>query len=233
MQKNPFILFIALGLLLCFASCKKDDDSNVLSDEEVATTIESSLQTSEGGSALNLDQIALAAQIYSHSAFCGLTKDTSMTVTGPTGRYTLACNWNWMVNCINGVPTNIVYTLSGNSSYTGARVNMVATLAGNATVTNLVTEGNYVLNGSFSRNGSSSIVTNNHTKNFSSSLNINLVNLGLAKSNRAITAGTGTVTLTGAISNGSAFSRTGSLVFHGDGTATLTMDNGKVFTINL
>jgi hypothetical protein len=54
----------------------------------------------------------------------------------------------------------------------------------------------------------------------------------ISKSTYEIIAGEGTVTVTGENSGGNSFSFTGSIVFNGDGTATLTL-NGTEYTINL
>jgi hypothetical protein len=58
----------------------------------------------------------------------------------------------------------------------------------------------------------------------------NWTNINVNKDSRSIVSGTGTVNYSGSIA-GNTITRTGTIVYNGNGTATLTLDNGNVFTI--
>ena len=89
----------------------------------------------------------------------------------------------------------------------------------------------YTLNGAFTRTGShTSKVRNQNT--FDTNVSINITSVTVDKSTMKITGGTGTADVTCEVSNGNSYSFTGSLVFNGNGTATLTI-NGTDYTITL
>jgi hypothetical protein len=87
------------------------------------------------------------------------------------------------------------------------------------------------VNGEYKRAGSfQSKIGNKASGN--SSVDITVTNLTITKSNRKIASGSGTIAITGTGPKGGTFSYTGTIVFNGDETATLTI-NSNAYTVNL
>lgn len=87
----------------------------------------------------------------------------------------------------------------------------------------------YTYNGTYTRQGSQQSKIRNQTA-FSSTLQITASNVTLSKSTQEITGGTATVTVSGASTAGNSFSYPGQIVFHGNRSATLTL-NGNTYPI--
>ncbi|MBN2572707.1 MAG: hypothetical protein JXA68_11305 [Ignavibacteriales bacterium] len=228
-----YFMSLILILTLILVSCEKEEDTMILTDDEVSSVVGSSLSPSEGGTAMNVEQSATVASVVAVPSYCGLQKDTTITITGPLGRYTLTSNWSFTLNCVSSVPSSITIVLSGNSSYNGINFDMTATQTGNGTLTNLLSGTNYIYNGTFGREGNSTTNYNGKTKTFSSTLNYTFTNVNIDKTTKKIVSGTATFVFTGQGSEGGSISRTGTITFNANYTATITLDNSEEYTINL
>jgi hypothetical protein len=222
-----YVLPLVFGIL--FTSCQKDQD---ISEEEVVETIEASLKASDGGAAAGAPEMS-AMLVPVKSNLCGFTNDT--TITRSTSNWNRSVTWNWVVNCdANNDYENVVFTRSGTASYNGPRLTMNATLTGTITATRLDSaQATHLMNGTFNRVGNSTYTGPNRTRSYTTDLTHTWVDVAVEKDTRHIVSGTGTVVLTGTVSNGNSFNRSGNIVYNGDGTATLTMDNGNVYTFNV
>jgi hypothetical protein len=222
--KHFFLISFTFVIAILFSSCKKEVE---LSEDDIVESIEAALKTN------GADDMSLISSPYK-SASCGLSKDTTVTRTasGTDFSWSRTANWNWVVNCdTNNVYNNVVFTESGTSSFDGPRIEWTATHGGSFTVTNLaVSELNFIINGTMTRNASGTINSRRRSGNYTSTIVHNWTNMNVNKDNRNIVSGSGTVNYSGTI-GGNTISRTGTLVYNGDGTATLTMDNGNIFTI--
>ncbi len=227
-RKLIYLLPFVLGIL--FTSCQKDQE---LTEEEVVETIEASLKAADGGAAASAPEMSALLVPYKSSALCGFTGDT--TITRSTTNWNRSVAWNWVVNCdSNNEYDHVVFTRSGTASYNGPRLTMNATITGTVTATQLdSSQTSHLMNGTFNRQGNSTYTGPRRTKSYTTDFTHTWVNVEVEKGTRHIIAGTGSVTLTGAVDNGNSFSRTGSVVYNGDGTATLTMDNGNIYTFNV
>lgn len=219
-----FLIPFTFAFALLFTSCQKD---NELTEEDIVESIEAALKTN--GS----DEMSLISTPYK-SAACGYTNDTTVmrSATGTGFAWSRTANWTWVVNCdVNNAYNNVVFTEGGNSTYYGPRVDWTATHTGSFTVTNLlVSEPNYIVNGSMTRNATGAVTTRRRSENYSSTIVHSWANVNVDKTSRSIVSGSGAVNYSGTMA-GNTVTRTGSLVYNGNGTATLTMDNGNVFTI--
>jgi hypothetical protein len=136
------------------------------------------------------------------------------------------------VNCdSNNAFNNVVFTESGSSTFEGPRLAWTATHGGSFTVSNLlVSEANYIVNGSMTRNAAGTITSRRRSENYTSTIVHSWTDINVNKDSRSIVSGTGTVNYSGSIA-GNTITRTGTIVYNGNGTATLTLDNGNVFNI--
>jgi hypothetical protein len=89
----------------------------------------------------------------------------------------------------------------------------------------------FVINGEYKRSGSfSSKIDTSHHGN--AGIDIVIKSLTLKKPSRKIASGSATISITGDVPKKGSFSFTGTLVFNGDNTATLTL-NDVVYMIDL
>ncbi len=238
--KNNLPIFSLAVFALAFSlmACNKsDDNASNLSDEEVVAVLEGALMSSSGGIS---NEIADATQIavrYTEKTIlggdCGETFDSTVTRSVNNANITAsyATTWQWMINCNNlMVPTSIDYDWTANGAYETARMISDDSSVSNWTVNNLITGSSWTLNGTYVRSGNQTSKVRNRSS-FVSELTIGVENLAVSKNTLDIVSGAATFTLTGSVNGGSGFSRSGSIVFNGNGTATVTI-NGQTYEID-
>jgi hypothetical protein len=81
--------------------------------------------------------------------------------------------------------------------------------------------------------GTGTTVIRNRKKEFSYTNHLVFTNVRVRKTDHTIASGTGTAHCVGTVVDGKDFDRTAAIVFNGDGTYTVTLDNGQVFMFNL
>ncbi|MFI5137244.1 MAG: hypothetical protein ACHQIM_05405 [Sphingobacteriales bacterium] len=234
-------LSIVAMLLLGAVACKKTLNSaaNInanVSSADAADMVAGSLSSNSNGIVNFSDDATLDAIsfIRLHVA-CGTVKADTISrhsAAGAATTYSYNLTYNYMVNCSNNVPDSLSSKLVYSGSFSGP--NLSSTNSGSSifTVNGLLpTATNFVINGEYKQNGSfqSKVDTAKHGNN-----NIDIVVKGLTitKPARTVAGGTATISISGDTPKKGSFSYTGTLVFNGNGTATLTL-NAKVYTINL
>jgi hypothetical protein len=254
-MKTTFKLSLVMLLMLGAFSCKKDSSSSSgdsVTTDQVADIAAGSLAENSEGLASVTDDIAVNAQTISstskitinstgglatssvHQA-CGTTLTDSVTrsLTIDSVSLNYFFKYSHTLNCnTSDQPDNLANALTFHGSFDGPRLS--STNSGSATVTIAGLTQNassFVVNGDYKRDGAfQSKVGNKASGN--SSVDIAVTNLTITKSNRKITSGNGTISITGTGPKGTTFSYTGVIVFNGDSTATLTI-NSNIYTINL
>ena len=242
--QTAFISILLAGFLL-FSGCKKGTNSNAnLTADDAADAVTCATSSSTGGLAAEISTAAAystAQGVYKTSSgnstmnlTCGVAFDTAVSYNY-TGSISASYNsqWSYLMSCTGPIPQSLSLT----GSYTGnfATPRLQSNNSGSRTWVltglDLLTTTPYVFNGSFSRTGShTSLVRNRYT--YTVNMNISVTNLTVSKTTYQITGGTGTVAVTGQVSNGNNYTFNGDIVFNGNNTATLTI-NGSTYTINL
>lgn len=144
-----------------------------------------------------------------------------------------AIDWSYMMAC-NGfnVPQMVDFEAGSVGSYSTSRIN-----SSDVTNTAIAISGlqpstsSLLFNGFFNREGTQSITTNLKTRSLSSKFNVYLADVLIDKSNYSISSGGGTFVLSG-LSQNIPFSFNGSIVFNGNGSVTLTV-NENDYEINI
>jgi hypothetical protein len=258
-QQPPYVmktikLSLIILLMLGAFSCKKDNSASTstsVTTDQVADIAAGSLAENSQGLATVTDDIAVNAQGLSstsgltvnsnglstasvHQA-CGTTLTDSVTrsLTLDSVSINYFFKYSRTLNCnTSSQPDNLINALTFHGSFDGPRLS--STNSGSATVTIAgLTQAatNFAVNGEYKRAGSfQSKVGDKASGN--SNVDIVATNLLISKSTRKIISGSATIAITGTGPKGVAFSYTGTIVFNGDETATLTI-NGTVYTINL
>jgi hypothetical protein len=130
------------------------------------------------------------------------------------------------------VPDNFSGNLSYTGSYSGPKISSANTGSATFVVAGLSpTATDFILNGEYKRAGSfKSKIDTTNTGN--SNIDIVITNLKITKPAHTISGGSAAISVTGVVPKKGNFTYTGTLVFNGDGTATLTL-NSIIYTIDL
>jgi hypothetical protein len=234
-------------LLLGAVACNKTNNSvspggtvhptpNV-SNAEAADLVAGSLSLNSNGVANVAGDATLnAINMINTHAQCGTIRADTISRQSTVGAaYTYSYNltYNFTVNCnSSSQPDSLSSSLVYSGSFNGP--NLSSTNSGSSVFTvNGLAPGStdFVINGEYKRSGSfkSKIDTTNVGN---SNVDIVIKALTITRPGRTIASGTATISVSGDVPKKGSFSYTGTLVFNGDGTATLTL-NGTVYTINL
>ena len=229
-------------LLLGAVACKKSGNSpsthisGNVSTDEAADMVGTSLSINSNGIANISDDATLEANavITAHTP-CGTTRTDSISrqsASGSAVSFNYKLKYAFTVNCSNNQPDSLFSNLTYSGSFSGPRLSSSNSGSSDFTVNGLLPAAkDFIINGEFKRTGSfqSKVDTSNHGSN-----NIDIVVKGLTirKPQRTIAGGSATFSISGDVPRKGSFSFNGTLVFNGDGTATLTI-NGAVYTINL
>ncbi len=223
-------------LLLGAVACVKNNSSirtnGNVSNGEAADMVSASIS---GVANLSNDATFNANVIANSHPVCGTIRSDTVShqsATGSPSTYSYMSTYNFVVNCVSNMPDNLSSNLVYNNSFSNQNISSTNSGSSAFTVTGLQpTATSFVINGEYKRNGAftSKIDTSNHGTN---NVDIVINGLTITRSSRIIASGTATTSVTGYVPKKGNFSYTGTLVFNGDGTATLTL-NGTVYIINL
>jgi hypothetical protein len=234
-------LFI-LGLLtisLFNMSCSTNDDdidtTSNLTEAEAVEIIETSLQKSTVGINDNTEKFSeeLTTNITINLECETLYDDTFVaSYDGENVQSSYTVDWSYEMSCNNlDIPQSVAFAFSTDGNYSSPHITSTDSSNGNFEINGLQpTASEMVLNGNFYRNGMQ-ILTVINERAVNSNLEIALTDIIIDKESHSITSGTGTVLLTGTTQNRT-FTFEGSIVFNGNGSATILL-NGNTYQINL
>ncbi len=252
---KTFKLSLVLLLLLGAFSCKKNGsnptNSSTVTTDQAADLTASSLASNSYGIASIADNVSANAasqtsvvasspavnSIGANSIHqeCGTTLKDSITNSGTNGSATFSYFFKFArtMNCNTNIePDNLANNILYRGSFSGPNLTTADTGSAIFTIAGLTFSAkSYVLNGEYKRSGSFQSKVGNKASGHSN-VDIVVTNLTLTKPTRKIASGNATISITGSTSKNGDFSYTGTLVFNGDGTATLTI-NGNIYAINL
>lgn len=238
-RKNHLTLaLVALfALAASFTACKKSPEeiAALISNSEAAEIIEAAVAEKMGG--ITQPTIDLAQMVETLLDACGETGDTSYSKSKLTGVATYNCTWNmdWAVNCTQiGVPQDIAFGVDGAGAFANARWSGENTTTGDIKFTGLDLQApELIANGSYTLVGDLTGALRKTSPNLEVTTQLTLTDLKVAKITYDITGGTGTFIITAKAKNAAeSITLTGSLVFNGDGTATVKVnDHEQTFSM--
>ncbi|HWB63470.1 MAG TPA: hypothetical protein VG603_08175, partial [Chitinophagales bacterium] len=207
------LLLVAFISIVLLPACKKESNNSLTADD-AADAITYATSSSTGGLA---DQVAdAAAYTYSAGVYktgstastaslsCGVPLDTTIIVAY-NGVIDANYNWTWayLLTCNGNVPNTLSLSGTYNGDFDAPRMSSTNSGQRNWTLTGLdgLSSSPYVFNGSFTRSGTHTSKVRNHYT-FTTSIQITVTNLTVSKTTDKITGGSGTVTMTGDVSNG-------------------------------
>jgi len=246
MKTNVLMSLVLLACSTFLMSCDKDDDTlevqSSISTEEAVDMVEGALATtSEGVTQAALDAVEVAEDLDNFSdqgevvgrSECGETMDSTITRSRSTDRISAeySLSWQWITTCNDrNLPVELAFSRTLSGTYETPRMSSNDSASGDWVVENLGIAGTeYVLNGSYERNGSQSFKVRDKNS-FTSLIRVEVTNLEVNKGSLQITSGTGEFRITGEDGNGNSFEVTGTIIFTGNQTATLTI-NGEVYEL--
>ncbi len=242
-QISAGIMYALFISALFITGCKKESTASLTADD-ATDAVSYATASSTGGLSAQTADAALYANTQGYyktngtaglqSLACGVPFDTSVTLsyTGVTSA-TYTGDWNYLLSCNGNTPESVSLTGSYTGNFDAPRMSSSNSGARNWTISGLdnSTSTPYTFNGTFTRTGShTSKVRNQYT--FTTNMTITVTSLTVSKTTYLITGGSGSVTVTGTVSNGNSYNFSGNIVFNGNNTATLTI-NGNNYTINL
>lgn len=228
----PLFCLLALSSLM---SCRKDPEeiAELISDSEAAEIVESAVSSRSAGMTTPSEDAAktLDANLYN----CGIPGDTSVANSGGNNiaGYQYSAQVSWLVNCSNlGLPQSADFQLQGNSAFNAANWNGTETFNGSLHFSGLsLQETAYSAEGQFNFTGNLTGKRRNVDPNLNSTLTVDLSTLTIDKSTKQISSGNGTLQLVVSSASGQSKTLTGTIVFNGNQSATVTI-NGHSFNIN-
>jgi hypothetical protein len=230
MKKSLFLIVSLLPALALF-SCKSDGLEEI-SNEEAAEMVENAVvENTEGLTAQTIDMANIALALVSR---CGESGDSVISRAGTRGgvTYSYVFGWDWSLTCSPlSVPQSFALSYAGGGTYATARMTSADSASGAFILTGLQPSSpDLSYSGTFTRNGTQTLTSRRKTTDVETVLNISTTNLTYNKASGEISGGTCTVALTTEV-DGNLQSHTGSLVFNGGRTATLTL-NGMTYNLS-
>jgi hypothetical protein len=241
---NPFVLGLAV-FTLSLTSCSKDDDSNndteaTISEEEAAEAIAMAVSPESGGMVEQTNQAIYTLEDDNSSSNkaedyeCGVEYGSSYTISGQSANVTYSASliWSWIVDCGTGIiPSAANFDLTGTSTYDGPRISSEASTTASINIQNLEdAQSSYVVNETFTMAGSQESFVRNENA-FTSTIEFSTNDLTILKANYNVASGTVYASFVGKASNGNTYDYSGTLVFTGNQTATLTMGSGNTYEL--
>lgn len=233
MYKQIFLLLLVTSF---FPACKKDNENpaELLTEAEAAELVEAA--ASERTAGLGQTTSIMTGILANPGDFCGQTNDTSFQRSQSIGPVTYFAGYDiqWTVNCNNlNVPQNAQVDLTEVRNFSSTRWDGAGAGSGDLTVSGLNPSSTAcTFNGAYATNGQLTGSIRQSHPTFSCITQFDLANLAVRKSDGAITSGSAVVSITATASNGTTQTLSGTLVFNGDGTATVTIQ-GYSYTFGL
>jgi hypothetical protein len=254
-MKTPKRILKHTTLLLCLSvlsliGCSDDDNERQqnLTDEEVNEVLKSSL-VDEGGIILDIENISfslgsLAGRPASENQTfndglsainCNQTVSQSNTNSNSVGNrsWTITSNWSWTLNC-DAQNNSISFDLDGNGTldFDGPNLSKDINRTHDFNITGIEpSSAEWVYNASHNRNGM--IQSNIGNQNsMTTTLTYGSTDIVVSKATQQIVSGTFNINFQAVLSTGNTITRGATVVFNGNQTATVTLDNGNTFSVS-
>lgn len=234
-KKNllPLFALLFIAALATLTSCRKDaeDIIELITNSEAAEIIEDAVANKTAG--FTAPTIDAAAIVDAYLNSCGVPGDTSINKIKTTGvaTYDYSFGMDWLVTCTDlGVPQSAKVGIAGNGDFTSPHWTGAEATAGDLSFTGLSPqESSYTVNGSYDLTGGLTGSLRKVSPSFNCVVALDLTNLLIDKTTYKITGGSGIATVTASTANGQTKTLTGTLLFNGNGSATVEV-NGHEHT---
>ena len=238
---SKWILGLILVPTLVLSSCKKDDDtdsssSKAMTEEEASEVVEGSLSDSNGGME---DQVVYACNHVVNNidtAQCNVNYYVTVSGSNPTGSvitYDFDYNWKRTITCNTANnPQSFSFQYEGDLAYDAPRMSSDDVVEGNFLVTGIDDPNAWVFSANYSKVGTQQSKVGSN-RSFTTTVQVVIESITVDKSSLEIESGTGTVLVSGYTNLGLSYSHTGTIVFNGNGSVTLTWSTGVVYDLDV
>ena len=229
-MKKLRIAAILLMAIIMVTGCKKNEEATPVVEataDEAASIMATSLCTGNAGTMTQLEDVVELSQ---NAVLKSAMFDSSFTLTSTAGA---AITYQYQMNYAYGFlnPGNFQFTYNANGNYNSPNVTATVTADGGLNVTGFLTGDYYVVNGQSGREGTFTMKIGNKNS-MTGTVSTTLVNFKVSKTTGMLESGTATIVVSGSTKAGRNFGFTGTLVYTGNYTGTLTIA-GRQFYINL
>ncbi|NET36778.1 MAG: hypothetical protein F6K19_32915 [Cyanothece sp. SIO1E1] len=240
LRKLTFLLILSIAFFstACNKEANNSPTEETITSEETIALVEAALVEGAEGIVHEVEDAVEVAELVLektlNNTYCGLSKDSTIarTFNRPrlSGEY--STTWGWMLNCNEQeVPVNLTFSREATGTYESLRLTSDDRAESDWVLDNLVFGTEYVLNGTYKREGTQASKVREQ-KSFSSTVQFTVTDLSVGKIKRRINSGSAVLLVSGQASSGENFSFNGTVEFLGDGAATVTI-NGEVYEIDL
>jgi hypothetical protein len=229
LKSSSLVIATACILMASLSSCRKNADEvkEIITESEAAEIVEAAVSERTAGAALSTEEMARMAG--STLDQCNQPGDTSFAFSNDYAgaSYTYQLGLDWLLSCSDlDVPQQLQFDMAGSGTFASVKWDGTQSSTGTLLLTGLdFQSAAYTLNGDYDYVGEITGDLRLVDPSLDCTIEINLVDLQLDKNTYNITTGSGSIVLT--VSNGRGQTQTlnGQLVFNGDGTATVTINN--------
>jgi len=233
-------ILVTMLVVLFTTSCSDDEnmETNVeaLSTEEAIEITEYALAQESAGL---VETVSEYAKVYEEEISvdiqCNQTivDSYNFTFNGNMVKTDYIYNWQYTLICNNAsVAESASFYSNGSGLSSTQRIESSDSTSLSASISGLQPlSSTMVFNGTFSREGSRQITTDQNSKSLIIDFDVDLTDLTISKSDLTVASGSGSFTLSGT-TNGEGFLYEGSITFNEDNTATVVI-NGTEYIIEL
>jgi hypothetical protein len=235
------ISFLLVSIAMIFASCDKDDETPQIqiSPEEAASLIATSLGADQGGlQGIFADAISVVNEVTDPNTggrqiACGASDNTIFTYASEqdeTPSYSFNYDYGWTLTCSGDAPSQVNINLSYDGSMESP--DFTFSYEGNSgfTVTDIMQD-ILTVNGTHNQAATYNLSSEGQQYSGTDTFSYVLTDIKVSKTTSDVQSGTASVQLSG-ITNRGAYSISATIVYNGDGTATITI-NGDVFGVDI
>lgn len=224
-----------ISLPVFVTSCDKDDEDtgNTVAEDEAAEVVMMAVDPTTGGLVAQTDYAVAITLTNSNPANCGVSQQENLSKQGGTTNrsYSYSYSWSRLLTCSGTTPVSFQHNFNGTNSYTAPRMSSDDHSEGDFSVTGLDPAGTeLIFNHTYSRTGTQQSKVRNE-RALESKVSIQTTAVKVNKTNKVITSGTGTFTVSGTASTGKSFNYSGTLTFNGGNKATLALTGGATYSI--
>ncbi|MCA0366235.1 MAG: hypothetical protein LCH67_19515 [Bacteroidetes bacterium] len=242
-KKASFFTFAFVALISCRKAELEDNSlaalNTAVSAEEASTMIQYAISSETAGLSTLVTDLSSLTKIKNTPSYCGKSKDSTVTKSKSSASslhsYSYSMNWSWILNCsTTKVPSSFTNKSSFSGQYKTPKVISSDNGESNMTIAGLDAQStNYKYTGSYVKNGTQSLSIV-QAKDVTSTITLNITDIQVSKSTLKIqSGGKASVVIEGKSSTGKTFSYTGTIVFNGNGSATININGSKEYNVQI
>ena len=233
---NMFSAVLLSFSCMLIVGCNENEDTPQpeVDVEEITPIIEGTVTYSTDGLTKSMEEIVYLTELASP---CGTSFDstTNYVYNGNFITADYQTNWSWNLNCEGNLPATFTYGRTTNGQYETNRMASNDQAAGTWTASALISGPTLQVSGTYQREGTQTSKVHNQSL-FNSTVTLTVTSISIDKQTGRVIDGHAIYLIEGSTAprdgNPASFSVEGTIIFLGNGQATITI-NGTPITIDL